>query len=49
MWLSRKDGGTWHFSNPDYCGWARTFDERDTFDETVHVWSPASVGEFCST
>ena len=48
MKLARKQGQTWHFAEPDHCGWAQTFLERDSFDETTEVVSVDEVGEFCS-
>ncbi|MFB6199054.1 MAG: hypothetical protein ABEI52_12440 [Halobacteriaceae archaeon] len=48
MELARKSGKMWHFAEPDHCGWAQTFVERDEFEETVEVSSLDEVGEFCS-
>jgi hypothetical protein len=48
MKLSRKQGQAWHFTEPDHCGWAQTFTERESFDETVEVSALTEVGEFCS-
>lgn len=48
MELARKSGKMWHFAEHNYCGWAKTFKERDEFEETIEVSSLDEVGEFCS-
>ncbi len=47
MKLSRKAGQKWHFSEPDHCGWAQTFTERDAFEEQIDVASIDEVDAFC--
>lgn len=47
MKLARKEA-MWHFAEPDHCGWAQTFVERNSFDETRDVDSIDVVGDFCS-
>jgi hypothetical protein len=48
MKLSRKADKTWHFTEPNHCGWAQTFTEEDSFEETTEVSSLDEVGDFCS-
>ena len=48
MKLARKEGQTWHFAEPEHCGWAQTFEERSTFDEEIDVSSVDEVNNFCS-
>ncbi|MDB9233762.1 hypothetical protein [Halorubrum ezzemoulense] len=48
MQLSRKEDQIWHFTNPDHCGWAQTFSDRNSFDETINVSSINEVSDFCS-
>jgi hypothetical protein len=48
MKLAQKEGQTWHFAEPDHCGWAQTFEERGTFDEEIDVSSVDEVSRFCS-
>jgi len=48
MKISRKKDKTWHFAEPDHCGWAQTFVERDEFDEVTQVTSLNEVNDFCS-
>lgn len=48
MRVARKTEQTWHFSEPEHCGWAQTFAERGEFDESIEVSSLDEVGEFCS-
>lgn len=48
MRISRKARQTWHFAEPEHCGWAQTFAERDEFDETIEVASLDDVSNFCS-
>lgn len=48
MRLARKKEQMWHFAEPDHCGWAQTFVERDEFEETIEATSVDEVGDFCS-
>lgn len=48
MRLFRKNEGAWHFAEPDHCGWAQTFLDRNSFEETIEVSSIEDVSEFCS-
>jgi hypothetical protein len=48
MKLARKEGMMWHFAEMNHCGWAQTFDEKNSFDETREVESIDGVGNFCS-
>lgn len=48
MKVSRKEEQMWHFSEPEHCGWAQTYAERDEFEETIEISSLGEVGDFCS-
>jgi hypothetical protein len=47
MRVSRKEDKMWHFTEPDHCGWAQTFTEEDSFEETIEVSSVNEVDDFC--
>jgi hypothetical protein len=37
MKVSRKREQMWHFAEPEHCGWAQTFAEKEEFDETIFL------------
>jgi len=47
MRVSRKEDKMWHFTEPDHCGWAQTFSEENSFEETIEISSIEEIGGFC--